>query len=59
MSTPLEDYSIIGDGETVALVSRQGSIDWLCLTRSGSPACCAAILDTKDTGRWQSRPRAS
>lgn len=59
MSTKLEDYAMIGDGETVALVSRTGSIDWLCLPRFDSDACFAALLGEPSHGSWQIAPDAT
>jgi GH15 family glucan-1,4-alpha-glucosidase len=57
-ATRIEDYGVIGDLETVALVSRKGSIDWLCWPRFDSAACFAALLGTKDNGRWLIAPAA-
>jgi GH15 family glucan-1,4-alpha-glucosidase len=53
----IEDYALIGDCETAALVSRAGSIDWLCWPTFSSPACFAALLGTRDHGYWKIAPR--
>ncbi len=52
----IEDYALIGDCETAALVSREGSIDWLCWPTFSSPACFAALLGTRDHGFWKIAP---
>jgi GH15 family glucan-1,4-alpha-glucosidase len=56
---PLDDYGLIGNLETCALVSRTGSVDWLCLPRLDSPSLLAALLDAERGGRLQVSPRAS
>jgi GH15 family glucan-1,4-alpha-glucosidase len=54
----IEDYGMIGDCETAALVGRDGSIDWLCLPRFDSESCFAALLGEAKKGRWQITPQA-
>jgi GH15 family glucan-1,4-alpha-glucosidase len=56
MTLPIEDYAMIGDCETAALVGRNGSINWMCLPRFDSEACFAAILGDHDNGRWLIAP---
>src|SRR5687767_12032041 len=57
MTRPIQDYAIIGDCRSAALISRDGSMDWLCWPRFDSPALFAAILDEKG-GRWSVSPTA-
>jgi GH15 family glucan-1,4-alpha-glucosidase len=53
----LEDYALVGDCETAALVGLNGSIDWLCWPDFSSPACFAALLGTSKNGRWRIAPK--
>src|SRR5450755_4105504 len=50
--TKIEDYAFLSDTQTCALVSREGSVDWLCLPRFDSGACFAALLGDESNGRW-------
>jgi GH15 family glucan-1,4-alpha-glucosidase len=56
MAAKIEDYALIGDMETAALVDREGSIDWLCWPDFSSAACFAALLGTEENGRWKLAP---
>jgi GH15 family glucan-1,4-alpha-glucosidase len=56
MSSRIEDYALIGDCETAALVAKDGSIDWLCWPRFDSGACFAALLGDANNGRWRIAP---
>lgn len=56
MPAPIEDYALIGNCRSAALVSRNGAIDWLCLPRFDAPAVFAALLGNEDNGRWRIAP---
>lgn len=59
MSEPIESYAVIGDLHTVALVSKSGSIDWLCLPHFDSEACFASILGDDSNGHWTIAPTSN
>ncbi|WP_310527934.1 glycoside hydrolase family 15 protein [Nocardioides sp.] len=56
MALPIEDYALVGDRGTAALIGKDGSVDWLCLPRFDSPACFAALLGKRENGRWLLAP---
>ncbi|CAN7455935.1 glycoside hydrolase family 15 protein [Trinickia sp. LjRoot230] len=56
MPASIEDYALVGDGHTAALISRDGSVDWLCWPRFDSGACFAALLGNPEHGAWQLGP---
>src|SRR5258707_12366858 len=59
MAGLIEDYAIIGDMQSAALISRDGSVDWLCVPRFDSPACMAALLGDESNGQWRISPTAA
>ncbi|MDV9190204.1 glycoside hydrolase family 15 protein [Streptomyces sp. SR27] len=59
MTQRIDDYALIGDLQTAALVGRDGSVDWLCLPRFDSAACFAAILGDEDNGHWRIAPKGA
>ncbi|MBF8740829.1 glycoside hydrolase family 15 protein [Pseudomonas guariconensis] len=56
MPAPIEDYALLGNCRSAALVSRDGSLDWLCLPRFDAPAVFAALLGNEENGRWRLAP---
>lgn len=56
MPALIEDYALLGNCHTAALVARDGSLDWLCFPRFDAPACFSALLGDSDNGRWKIAP---
>ncbi|MFC8171744.1 glycoside hydrolase family 15 protein [Streptomyces sp. NPDC057325] len=59
MTQHIDDYALIGDLQTAALVGRDGSVDWLCLPRFDSAACFAAVLGDEENGHWRIAPKGA
>ncbi|MFF9068861.1 glycoside hydrolase family 15 protein [Streptomyces sp. NPDC014891] len=59
MTQRIDDYALIGDLQTAALVGRDGSVDWLCLPRFDSAACFASILGDEENGHWRLAPKGA
>ncbi|MER7534976.1 glycoside hydrolase family 15 protein [Streptomyces sp. NPDC097704] len=59
MTQRIDDYALIGDLQTAALIGRDGSVDWLCLPRFDSAACFAALLGDEDNGHWTIAPKGA
>ena len=59
MAALIEDYALVGDMQSAALISRDGAVDWLCVPRFDSPACLAALLGDERHGQWRISPTAA
>ncbi|MFF3321612.1 glycoside hydrolase family 15 protein [Streptomyces sp. NPDC002889] len=59
MTLRIEDYALIGDLQTAALIGRDGSVDWLCLPRFDSAACFAALIGGEENGHWRIAPKGA